>query len=163
MNRLTVIRSCFVHGCCETNAGEANDVGRLESCGLMSVSLLLLQSKKQPKRYEDRDAASAGGAEEPVLDDPIAEKLRQQRCAAATTLQIGRVTGLTGGLEALNAHNTLAAVLGQTWAVQLVAEAAQLQGKWSGTVGWELQDAYLSYLDLASCQCLMHWLGVILR
>lgn len=43
---------------------------------------LLLQSKKQPKRYEDRDAASGGGAEEP-LDDPVAEKLRQQRCASA--------------------------------------------------------------------------------
>lgn len=34
------------------------------------------QSKKQPKRYEDRGAAAA---DEAPLDDPIAEKLRQQR------------------------------------------------------------------------------------
>ena len=41
------------------------------------------QSKKQPKRYEDRDAVAPAGSNDEPLDDPVAEKLRQQRCPYA--------------------------------------------------------------------------------
>ena len=44
-----------------------------------------VQSKKQPKRYQERDkadaaAASAAAEQDQPLDDPVLEKLRQQRC-----------------------------------------------------------------------------------
>ncbi len=43
-----------------------------------------VQSKKQPKRYEERDkadaiAASRAAEQDQPLDDPLLEKLRQQR------------------------------------------------------------------------------------
>ena len=43
-----------------------------------------MQSKKQPKRYEERDkadaiAASKAAEQDQPLDDPVLEKLRQQR------------------------------------------------------------------------------------
>ena len=43
----------------------------------------VVQSKKQPKRYEERDKADAiaasVAAQDQPLDDPVLEKLRQQR------------------------------------------------------------------------------------
>ena len=66
-------------GICD-HCGAFGDGSSLQMIMLMSA----VQSKKQPKRYEERDkadaiAASRAAEQDQPLDDPLLEKLRQQR------------------------------------------------------------------------------------